>query len=488
LDGGNKLVKNLKDDLNATLEAVNSFRVRAWLGGEKETLECGKLTREEWEKILDYFVDDETERRKVLITLKGFGNATLSQLEQEIGLPNFNIRKHLRLLEYERLVERSDEGKGDSETVYKPVLKSELSRTPYEKIKFIVDEKLCVDCGSCVSHCPTNAITIVDEAPVIDENKCIGCGICNSIACPRTFLYLDLMREYVKGGSCNPETEPIAFYKNAFSAQTKKEEIRKVCQDGGIVTSLLTYLFDHNLIDGVLAVKKAGENWLSEPVVITNKEELLQTAGTKYVITPTLVGLEKAKKMGLKKIAVAGTPCQIQAVRKSQVFSDFFQRLMGDIVLIIGIFCMENFSYQSFKRISEDYCKVSLENARKMDISRGQFSVHTKTGERSSVPVKEVTSLARDACHVCPDLTNELADISVGSIGSPPGWSTVLIRTEKGKEVFQKAQEEGYLTSKPLDETETGLPLLIKLAKGKRKRNLEKLESKKAQGNYATYF
>lgn len=479
------MVSRLKDDLDATLEAVNSFRVRAWLGGEKEILECGKLTREEWEKILDYLVDDETERRKVLRTLKRLGNATLSKLEKEVGISNFSLRRHLHILEYERLIERV-KGNDNTEPVYKSI-KSELLRTPFEKIKFIVDEKLCVDCGACLSFCPVNAITIVDEAPVIDENRCIGCGVCN-VACPRTFLYMDLIRNYVKGGSADLEKEPIAFYRGAFSAQTKKEEIRKVCQDGGIVTSLLTYLFDHNMIDGVLVVKKAGENWKSEPVVITNKEDLLQTAGTKYVITPTLVGLEKAKKMGLKKIAVVGTPCQIQAVRKSQVFSDFLLGLMGEIFLTIGIFCMENFAYQNLRKISEEYCKVSLENVHKMDISRGQFSVHTKTGECASVPVKEVSSLARDACHVCPDLTNELADISVGSIGSPPGWSTVLIRTEKGKEIFQKAQEEGYLISKPLEETETGLPLLIKLAKGKRKRNLEKLESKRAGGNYATYF
>ncbi|MGQ9719707.1 MAG: Coenzyme F420 hydrogenase/dehydrogenase, beta subunit C-terminal domain [Candidatus Jordarchaeum sp.] len=482
------MVKNLKEELDATLEAVNSFRVRAWFEGEKEILECGKFTREEWEKILDFFIDDETERRKVLITLKKLKNATLAQLEQELGISNFNIRKHLRLLEYEGLVERSGKDTDGAETVYKPILKSELSRTPYEKIKFIVDEKLCVDCGACLSYCPTNAITIVDEAPVIDEDKCIGCGICNIVACPRTFLYLDLIRDHVKGEPSNLGEEPIAAYKNAFTAQTKKEEIKKVCQDGGIVTSLASYLFDHNLIDGVLAVKKTGENWITEPVVITNKEELLGTAGTKYVITPTLVGLEKAKKMGLKKIAVIGTPCQIQAVRKSQVFSDGFQELMGDVAYIIGIFCMENFAYQNMKKISEEYCKVNLENARKMDINKGQFSVHSKTGESTSVPIKEVTSLARDACHVCPDLTNELADISVGSIGSGPGWSTVLVRTEKGKELFQKAQEEGYLTSKPLDEAETGLPLLIKLAKGKRKRNLEKLDSKREEGKYATFF
>nr|MDO8077686.1 Coenzyme F420 hydrogenase/dehydrogenase, beta subunit C-terminal domain [Candidatus Freyarchaeota archaeon] len=479
-------MSSLKDEMDATLEAVNSFRVRALLGGEKEIVECGKLTREEWEKLLDFLVDDETERRRVLITLRRLGNATPSRLEQETGIPNFNVRKHLRLLEYEGLVERSAGENGDSEPTYKPVQESEV-RTPFEKIKFIVDEKLCVDCGACVSFCPVNAITIVDEAPVIDENICIGCGVCN-VHCPRTFLYLDLVREYVKGEHLNLEEEPLAAYRGAYSAQTSREEIRKVCQDGGIVTSILTYLFDHDMVDGVLAVKKTSESWTSEPVVITNKEELLETAGTKYVVTPTLVGLEKAKEMGLKRIAVVGTPCQIQAVRKSQVFSDGFQDIMGEIVLTVGIFCMENFSYQNMKRIAEEYCKVSLESTRKMDINKGQFRVYTETGEQASVPIKEVTSLARDACHVCPDLTNELADISVGSIGSPPGWSTVLVRTEKGMEIFRKAQEGGYLTSKPLEEVEPGLPLLVKLAKGKRKRNLEKLEARRAEGKYATRF
>ncbi|MEM3588184.1 MAG: hypothetical protein QXO71_12805, partial [Candidatus Jordarchaeaceae archaeon] len=83
------MVSKLKDTLDATLEAVNSFRVRAWFGGEKEIIECGKLTREEWEKILDALVDDETERKKVLIVLKRLGSATLPQLEKELGMPPF---------------------------------------------------------------------------------------------------------------------------------------------------------------------------------------------------------------------------------------------------------------------------------------------------------------------------------------------------------------------------------------------------------------
>ena len=43
-------------------------------------------------------------------------------------------------------------------------------------------------CRGCISHkcqqaCPKNAITIVDNRPVIDYGKCTGCGLCAS-RCP----------------------------------------------------------------------------------------------------------------------------------------------------------------------------------------------------------------------------------------------------------------------------------------------------------------
>lgn len=42
---------------------------------------------------------------------------------------------------------------------------------------------LCVFCGTCEIVCPTDAIEIVDNNPVIDKNRCIMCGSCLA-ACP----------------------------------------------------------------------------------------------------------------------------------------------------------------------------------------------------------------------------------------------------------------------------------------------------------------
>lgn len=37
-----------------------------------------------------------------------------------------------------------------------------------------------VGCGACAEKCPINAITMVDDVPVVDEAWCVGCGICTT--------------------------------------------------------------------------------------------------------------------------------------------------------------------------------------------------------------------------------------------------------------------------------------------------------------------
>jgi len=47
------------------------------------------------------------------------------------------------------------------------------------------DEKRCIDCGACISVCPTFAFEMDRETwdVTLDTNKCIACGFCLS-ACP----------------------------------------------------------------------------------------------------------------------------------------------------------------------------------------------------------------------------------------------------------------------------------------------------------------
>ncbi|MBY8983214.1 MAG: 4Fe-4S binding protein [Candidatus Lokiarchaeota archaeon] len=48
-----------------------------------------------------------------------------------------------------------------------------------------VDKDLCIDCGACVSLCPTDALNFKDDFSVeFSEEKCIGCLLCID-SCPR---------------------------------------------------------------------------------------------------------------------------------------------------------------------------------------------------------------------------------------------------------------------------------------------------------------
>jgi len=104
-----------------------------------------------------------------------------------------------------------------------------------------------------------------------------------------------------------------------------------------------------------------------------------------------------------------------------------------------------------------------------MDISGGKFIIYLDSGEDSRVPLKEVKSYARHNCHFCEDLTADYADISVGSIGSPSGWSTVITRNKKGDKIYKDAIKAGLIESKSLKEVKPGQPLLERIAGIKRK-------------------
>jgi len=42
----------------------------------------------------------------------------------------------------------------------------------------LIDKNQCSGCGTCLSYCPYNAISMVGEVAVIDQNLCVECGNC----------------------------------------------------------------------------------------------------------------------------------------------------------------------------------------------------------------------------------------------------------------------------------------------------------------------
>jgi coenzyme F420 hydrogenase subunit beta len=275
----------------------------------------------------------------------------------------------------------------------------------------------------------------------------------------------------------------LGNYKQCVSARATDRAILAGAQDGGIVTQLFAYALEAGIIDGAIVAGQGDEPWLPEPIVATTKAELLETTGTRYNICPNMALIKEAtRSYGLDKVGIVGTPCQMQAVRKGQLYPVGLRSVPDKIALAIGIFCMENFSYQGLEAMVEDLCNVKMESAAKMDIGKGKFSVYTQRGAVSQIPLKLTHKFEQPGCQVCLDYVSNLADVSTGSVGSPDGWSTVFVRTKNGEDIWSQAIAAGCFEIKAIEEVKPGLELVTKLATDKITKNQKTVDARATFG------
>ncbi|RXE56729.1 coenzyme F420-reducing hydrogenase [Methanoculleus taiwanensis] len=275
----------------------------------------------------------------------------------------------------------------------------------------------------------------------------------------------------------------LGNYKSVISARSADKDIQKKAQDGGIVTTLFAYALEEGIIDGAIVAGPSDEPWKPKPMVVTTKEELLAAAGTRYTISPNLQLIKEAtRSYGLDRVGIVGTPCQVQATRKCQLYPIGMRDVDDKIALVLGIYCMENLSYQALEAIVEDHCNQKMESVKKMDIGKGKFTVYTERGAVSQMPLKYIHKYVQPGCHVCLDYVANLADISTGSVGSPDGWSTVFVRSNKGNAVWDGAMAAGLFETKDMADVKPGLDLVKKLATEKITKNQKHVDERKSFG------
>ncbi|MDD1776526.1 MAG: Coenzyme F420 hydrogenase/dehydrogenase, beta subunit C-terminal domain [Candidatus Helarchaeota archaeon] len=306
--------------------------------------------------------------------------------------------------------------------------------------KEVISQNLCNLCGACLAVCTandTNALCIENNKPQYKEDtdkdqkikKCLECGICYLVCGQIPLLNAELGKQF-------PLKLPLGTYRYLSCARTKDAKIQEIAQDGGVVTTILKYLLEKKLIDGAVVNYPIG-NWKSIPQIISSPDELIKTAGTRYLACPSAQALGNYKTLGKDnpRLAFVGTPCQVQTIRKMQLLK---ARPGIFVKYVIGLFCMENFDYERLLREKfEKELKINLDNIKKLNI-KGKFLINLKNNEVIEIPLKDLAHLVRTNCNYCVDFTNFYADISVGGIGSPAGYSTILVRTGTGSDLFSK--------------------------------------------------
>jgi coenzyme F420 hydrogenase subunit beta len=214
-------------------------------------------------------------------------------------------------------------------------------------------------------------------------------------------------------------------------------------------------MLDRHLIDGAIVSRKSSV-FGREPSIATTREELIAAAGSHFggsahleelgdqytTYSPTISAVKGLQSERFHRTAMVGTPCQIQSIRKMQCLGILPAHIIN---YTIGLFCMENFLFDAAARKRlEDRLHIDLADVAKLNIKEDVI-ISLRDGTTVHVPFEDMDEMARPACLACVLFANDYADLSVGGLGSPAGYTTVLIRTDRGGQVYSEALSQSYI-------------------------------------------
>ena len=309
----------------------------------------------------------------------------------------------------------------------------------------VIDADRCVQCGTCVAACPSDSIGIGDNGLPKLVKMCTGCSLCWDF-CPRGGLRHEAT--WALGPKITGAQGPHVTLEDVperWSARVRPA-LRGV-QDGGVVSALLIALLAAGDIDGALVARESPtERWKGEAFLARTRAEVLDCAGSFYNQTMALGHLD-LKGLDLPpepRIAVVGTPCEIEGIKAMQARPwSWGSARVEAVVLTIALLCTKSFNYE--KLMVEEIQRrrgIPLARVGRVDVIRGKLIVEDTTGEvLVEEPIRDFHGAALKGCDECADFLGNGADLSVGSVGSPDGWSSVLVRTAAGQAAFDRVRD-----------------------------------------------
>jgi coenzyme F420 hydrogenase subunit beta len=305
----------------------------------------------------------------------------------------------------------------------------------------VIDAGRCIQCGTCIAACPSDSIGIgSDDLPKLVK-MCTGCSLCWDF-CPRGGLRYEAAWKISGNGSV---TEALGKTEATYTARVRTDIPR--AQDGGIVSALLIALLEAGEIDGALLARPSErEPWKGEAFLARTPGEVIACAGSFYNQTMALGHLD-LKSYDLPpnpRIALVGTPCEIEGFKAMQARPwNWGASRVDAVALTIALLCTKSFNYEQLM-LGEIEAKrgIPLSSVGKIDIIHGKLFLFGHEGELLlEEPIRDFHGAMLKGCDECSDFFGHSADISVGSVGSQNGYSSVLIRSDVGMIAFEQVRD-----------------------------------------------
>jgi coenzyme F420 hydrogenase subunit beta len=345
----------------------------------------------------------------------------------------------------------------------------------------VVTSGLCTGCAACVVVCPYDVLGYDDQKGAYHPfhvpemggaDDCThgekGCTLCTR-ACPRFRAWEPEVDSFLFGRE-REDSEIYGVAQDLLLIRATDPEVLAAGQDGALVSAILIWTLEHNMIDAALVsdVEGDGTTWKAVPAVARNRADVLASAGSRYTYSANPLAYATATADGAERIALVGMGCQasapaIMSARKAGKVARRF-------VLTIGLLCSKTFDDSIFPELFEARYGLAREDIVKMNI-KGIFQVWTRDGQLHEIPLKEAHEWTREGCKHCPDFAAEHADISTGGIGTFPHWTLTMVRTDKGRELIWAMRAAGAIEVRPaLEDDPDAVALLRRLSRVSRRR------------------
>lgn len=350
---------------------------------------------------------------------------------------------------------------------YQELDETELGFKIGSNIEFVVENSLCHGCGTCEAACPKDAIKVSYEdlrgihLPQVDPDSCDDCGVCVQ-TCPGFELDLAEKPEAQVPLDAHPW---VGSYDAIYRCYSTNDERRLRAASGGILTEVLSYLLDNDLIDGAIVTRMSAANPLrAEGYIARSPEELIASQKSKYCPAPLNTILKDlVREKSTDRYAFVGLPGHVHGLRLLQ---RAYPHLNESVQYVLSSFTAHVPSQHATEFIlykngirSEDVETIEYRGGG----NPGRMRIVTTDGAEHFVPHFHWTYSG----HAFPmffypvrewlyfDKMSEWADISVGDnwmhgLEEQAGASTAVVRSKHAHALIKKMVAEEKIVTTPM--------------------------------------
>lgn len=318
--------------------------------------------------------------------------------------------------------------------------------------KLFSKKENCCGCGACVSACPKNAITLVEdeygfEYPQINTKLCINCKKCENVC-----IYKE-------------DNNFLHKIEKVYAGVTESTDISKSASGGTFAAIATNFVKNGGAVCGAVS-EITNNKFAVNHILSDNLADVEKMLGSKYVQshTESIFRQIKDKLRSGKEILFSGTPCQVSAL-KTYLGKDYNNLYTVDLIChgvpntkIVNDFIKSKLSSKSI-----------LTNFAFRDTSVSNNCVskicYIKHGKEKELKIPQnlnsfycnfvVGNISRNSCYeckfACPDRVGDLTlgdfwgaenhNIVDNKFDNSKGINCILVNTKKGQELLEKNKE-----------------------------------------------